>query len=98
MIKNLFKKLWKKKKDNISSEINLPLLPQSAQFYGFITRDKHGKLQLHSKPPLRFKCFGEWSRGIANLPYQYFPELKWNHNPLPVKINLEYEGRENKTN
>lgn len=61
----------------------------TAYLTGYVTRDKSGKLQLHSHMPGRFKLFGEWTQGLANLNPGHFPELTWEHEALEVLIEVK---------
>lgn len=71
-----------------------PVSKYSTCLEGWVTRDKVGRLQLHSRRPVRLKIFGEWSKGVANINTNHFPDLKWEHDPLYVILELKYEPRE----
>ena len=88
----LFKKLWSRKKNQEPKDPFLPDTPSSALVYGYISRNKNGKLELHTRKPIRLKIFGEWNKGICGLPPYLFPNLKWEHDPIPVTLRIEYPG------
>lgn len=73
------------------AKLIIPNNPYSVQVYGWVTRDKYGRLSLHCRKPWRFRWFGEWSRGICNLPPGNFPDLKWEHEALYVTLKINYD-------
>lgn len=90
-VRDFFKVLFIKKKSNIEV-VELvkkkEIKSHTVVLYGFVSRDKCGKLQLHSRKPIRLKIFGEWSKGIANIPHTYFPDLTWKDDAIEVKVIL----------
>lgn len=46
-------------------------------YYAWIARDKSGTLRLFDCKPVRFKWFGEWSKCLAKLNPEDFPDVTW---------------------
>jgi len=60
---------------------------------GFVARDKNGNLYLYEKLPKRDRNSGYWITGepfdkYFALPKEWFPEIKWQSEPLLIDITL----------
>lgn len=69
----------------------------TAYLQGWVSRDKNSRrLALHCRPPMNFKLFKEYGKGIVCLPKNHFPNLEYDDGPIKVTIILKYEKDSNK--
>lgn len=67
----------------------------TAHLQGWVSRDKFTrKLRLHCNPPFNFKMFKEYSKGIACLPIDHFPNLEYEDGAIKVSVIIKYENKE----
>lgn len=102
MWKNIIN-IFRRKRSSIPSSLSpkflaqlFPSNPYTVRVQGWVTRDKCGRLFLHCRKPMRFKWFGEWSKGVCCLPPSNFPELKWEHEAIFVTLDISYDPDQNK--
>lgn len=70
---------------------------QSVTIEGFVARDRNGNVYFYDTKPVRDKCLGYeiWASDGENiiqsyqLPISSFPDLKWEDEPIKVKLTIE---------
>lgn len=73
-------------------------LDYTSYLVGWVSRDKFSrKLRLHCNLPLNFKMFKEYSRGIACLPIDHFPNLEYEDGAIRVNVIIKYEKEDGST-
>lgn len=58
----------------------------SRTYYAWVARDKRGTLWMFTNKPRRFKWFGEWSKCLASLNPEDFPDITWENSPQKVEF------------
>ncbi len=68
--------------------------------FGYLARDRYGSLSIWKECPVRmasmgiwtfpeFKCREKWITDTMDLDNKLFPELRWEDEPINVKITIE---------
>lgn len=91
LVDKIYDILMPPKEPKVESHLSQQTTPEpyQASYRAWVTRDKCGKLKLHSHIPCRFKIFGEWERGIGNLPSYNFPNITWESGAVEVEFILK---------
>lgn len=64
----------------------------------YVARDKDGTLWLYSEKPHREENYGVWYSdrvNIMEINSEEFPQLKWEDEPIEVKLIISHETNNN---